>query len=378
MLSYIFSEAVVLFFLCYISIGSVIWVAIKILDDDAKPLFESYEGYLLFKKRNNKKIKTKPGELELKQKVGTGHFGETYFGFWMPAKYPVAVKVMNLDVFNEEKVINDDLIKVLKHKHVLQPLAIHQFDKQLKLISPLMPLGNLLWYMKIHKENINSKLLLIWCLQIAKGMADLEVKGIIHRNLKAKSILVQNPHCVKISGFGLAKMLESGQTQFQDTNDYQMPVEWLALESIETRTFSHKSDVWSYAVTVWELLNFGEKKPFDGLCYSEIKALLEVEEKLDQPRICSFELYFAIAMCWNIEPEERPPFKELVKDLSMMSKNPSKYLIIPNDKQRKIPEHSNESELLSFTANSLWENLPKISIDKMFFWRKRPGYNKLD
>ena len=342
-------------------------------------MFSNYDEYLLFKTTNNKKIKTKPGQLELKQKVGTGHFGETYFGFWMPAKYPVAVKVFNLHIFNGEKVFNDDLIKVLKHKHVLQPLlVIRRFDQKLKLISPLMPLGNLLWYMKIHKENINSKLLLIWCLQIAKGMADLEVKGIIHRNLKAKSILVQNPHCVKISGFGLAKMLESGQTQFQDNNDYQMPVEWLALESIETRTFSHKSDVWSYAVTVWELLNFGEKKPFDGLCYSEIKALLEVEEKLDQPRICSFELYFAIAMCWNIEPEERPPFKELVKDLSMMSKNPSKYLIIPNDKQRKIPDHPNESELLSFTTNSLWENIPKISIDKMFFWRKRPGYKKLD
>ena len=254
----IFSELVICFFLYCIAFGAIFWTIKQISDSVTQPLFTNYDEYLLSMKRNNKKINFKPGQLELKQKVGTGHFGETYFGFWMPAKYPVAVKVFNLHIFNEEKVINDDLIKVLKHKHVLQPLlAIRRFDQKLKLISPLMPLGNLLWYMKIHKENINSKLLLIWCLQIAKGMADLEVKGIIHRNLKAKSILVQNPHCVKISGFGLAKMLESGQTQFQDTNDYQMPVEWLALESIETRTFSHKSDVWSYAVTVWELLNFG-------------------------------------------------------------------------------------------------------------------------
>ena len=358
-------------FLYFIATWSVSWITKKLLANTEPITFTNYDE---FKKRNNKKTETKTGELEIKQKVGTGHFGETYFGFWMPAKYPVAVKVYN---FNGEKFINEDLIKVLKHKHVLQPLAVRQFDKQLKLISPLMPLGNLLWYMKIHKENINSKLLLTWCLQIAKGMADLEVKGIIHRNLKAKSILVQNPHCVKISGFGLAKMLESGQTQFQDSNAYQMPVEWLALESLQNKTFSHKSDVWAYGVTVWELLTFAEKQPYEGLCFSEIKAFLEDEEKLDQPKICSFELYFAMVMCWNIHPEDRPSFKDLVKDLSLMTKNPGKYLIIPNDKQRKIPDHSNESELLSFTTNSLWENLPKISIDNMFFWRKRVGYKKL-
>ena len=39
----------------------------------------------------------------------------------------------------------------------------------------------------------------------------------------------------------------------------QMPVRWLPPESIRQRIFTHKTDVWSFAVTLWEMLTFGAR-----------------------------------------------------------------------------------------------------------------------
>ena len=38
-----------------------------------------------------------------------------------------------------------------------------------------------------------------------------------------------------------------------------MPVRWVPPESIRHRIFTHKTDVWSFGVTVWEILTFGAK-----------------------------------------------------------------------------------------------------------------------
>lgn len=39
----------------------------------------------------------------------------------------------------------------------------------------------------------------------------------------------------------------------------QVPIKWLAIECIKSRTFTSASDVWAFGVTVWELLTFGER-----------------------------------------------------------------------------------------------------------------------
>lgn len=61
--------------------------------------------------------------------------------------------------------------------------------EQMMLITQLMPLGCLLDYVRQNKPHINSKVMLNWCTQIAKGMHYLEQRGIVHRDLAARNVL---------------------------------------------------------------------------------------------------------------------------------------------------------------------------------------------
>ena len=70
-----------------------------------------------------------------------------------------------------------------------------------------------------------------------------------------------------------------------------MPIKWLALESILHRTFTHKSDVWSFGVTCWEIFTFGQR-PYETVRAREVPELLEKGERLPQVRRFMFSSLF--------------------------------------------------------------------------------------
>lgn len=110
----------------------------------------------------------------------------------------------------------------------------------------------------------------------------------------------------------------------------------MALESILHRIYTHQSDVWSYGVTVWELMTFGSK-PYDGIPASEISTILEKGERLPQPPICTIDVYMIMVKCWMIDAESRPKFRELSAEFTKMARDPSRYLVIQGDDRMHLP-----------------------------------------
>ncbi len=276
-------------------------------------------------------------ETELKRGsiLGSGAFGTVFRGLWIPEgeskiKIPVAIKVLRdfSPSAAEELLEEAKVMASVDHPYLLR-LACVCIAQEMTLITQLMPLGALLDYVREHKEKIGSHHLLNWSYQIAQGMVYLEEKHLIHRDLAARNVLVQTAQQVKITDFGLAKFLDVDENEFQAQGG-KMPIKWLALECIQYRRFSHKSDVWSFGVTMWELMTFGSK-PYDGVRARDVPDLLEKGERLPQPPICTIDVYMLMVKCWMLDEDSRPAFKQLSDELGRMAKDPTRYLVMQND-----------------------------------------------
>lgn len=104
----------------------------------------------------------------------------------------------------------------------------------------------------------------------------LEQHRYVHRDLAARNVLVKNPKHVCVSDFGLTKMMQRDEKEIiiggkvhLETKytirrvHMQVAIKWLALECIQFKRFTHKSDVWAYGITMWEILAY-PRRPYEG------------------------------------------------------------------------------------------------------------------
>ncbi|KAF0046826.1 hypothetical protein F2P81_000459 [Scophthalmus maximus] len=292
--------------------------------------------------------------------LGSGAFGTVYKGLWVPegedVKIPVAIKVLREATSpkaNKEILDEAYVMATVEHPHVCRLLGIC-LTSTVQLVTQLMPFGCLLDYVKENKDNIGSQHLLNWCVQIAKGMNYLEERHLVHRDLAARNVLVKTPQHVKITDFGLAKLLNADEKEYH-ADGGKVPIKWMALESILNRTYTHQSDVWSYGVTVWELMTFGTK-PYDGIPASEIAGVLEKGERLPQPPICTIDVYMIMVKCWMIDADSRPRFRELIAEFTKMARDPSRYLVIQGDDCMHLPSPTDNRLYRSLISGEDMEN----------------------
>lgn len=109
-----------------------------------------------------------------------------------------------------------------------------------------------------------------------------------------------------------------------------IPVRWLALESLKQNLYSFKSDVWAFAVTLWEMFSFGATPYLEG-CEHLFKVGASIDEqrqdtfewqnqiergaKLPKPPMCPNLVYALMLPCWHSDPKWRPSFNDLKNEL---------------------------------------------------------------
>ncbi|XP_046965857.1 fibroblast growth factor receptor 3-like [Vanessa cardui] len=150
-----------------------------------------------------------------------------------------------------------------------------------------------------------------YALQVALGMQHLEERGITHRDLAARNILVDGAGVLKVADFGLSR---SGV--YVHTRSRPVPLRWLAPEAIYNSKYWSASDVWAFAVLLWEIATLGGF-PYAELSNREVPQFLTEGGRLPKPARASPRLYQLMTECWSENAQDRPTFSEIVEKLTV-------------------------------------------------------------
>uniref|UniRef100_A0A4W4HQF6 Tyrosine-protein kinase n=1 Tax=Electrophorus electricus TaxID=8005 RepID=A0A4W4HQF6_ELEEL len=246
--------------------------------------------------------------LKLERRLGQGQFGEVWMGLYNNNRR-VAIKslkqgTMSIGAFLAEA----NLMKNLQHPRLVRLFAVVT-QEPIYIITEFMENGSLVDFLKTAEgANLQMNTLIDMASQVADGMAYIEHKNYIHRDLRAANILVSEELICKIADFGLARLIENNE--YTAREGAKFPIKWTAPEAINYGTFSIKSDVWSFGVLLTEIVTYG-RIPYPGMTNPEVIQNLERGYRMPQPDNCPEDLYVIMTKCWEEIPENRPTFEYL-------------------------------------------------------------------
>ncbi|NWJ12102.1 HCK kinase, partial [Crypturellus undulatus] len=175
----------------------------------------------------------------------------------------VAVKTMKPGSMSAAAFLAEaELMKTLQHDRLVRLHAVVTSEEPIFIITEFMERGSLLDFLKSsegHRQPLPR--LIDFSAQIAEGMAFIEKRNYIHRDLRAANILVSAVLECKIADFGLARLIEDDE--YTAREGAKFPIKWTAPEAINYGSFTIKSDVWSFGILLTEIITYG-RIPYPG------------------------------------------------------------------------------------------------------------------
>ena len=204
--------------------------------------------------------------------IGKGGYSEIYKAYDIKNQKYVACKIHQLNVnwsnqmkdsYINHTVRENEILKLINHKNIVKHLDTIMIDNNSFCTVIELCNGKDLSSIIHERKKISENEVKVITKQIVNALIYLSSlnKKIIHYDLKPQNILFDN-YEVKITDFGLAKMIENGNSielTSQGTGTYfYLPPECFNINN--NVIINQKVDIWSLGIIVYEML-FGIK-PF--------------------------------------------------------------------------------------------------------------------
>ncbi|KAI0324972.1 kinase-like protein [Cubamyces sp. BRFM 1775] len=266
-------------------------------------------------------------EVEREEKIGLGFWSDVYKGKW--AGRTVAIKVLAQTTPRKLFVHEMSIWTKLQHPNVLQLFGASSAsgDPPWFFVSPYYTNGSLVTYLK-GLPTLETADVLKMVLEIARGMEYLHCRGVLHGDLKAANVLVDDQYNCVLADFGQSEMKSeacriSGLPLSRGTLRWQAP-EVMSGQSRPTA----QSDVYAFAITCFEVLSKGAL-PWSMADDGSVRHFV-LQENKRPPLPATFASTWSwaprfteiLGACWHREPAVRPLFAQIAYDVQQLSAPP--------------------------------------------------------
>ncbi|XP_057478454.1 protein NSP-INTERACTING KINASE 1-like [Actinidia eriantha] len=264
--------------------------------------------------------------------VGKGGFGNVYKGYLQDGTVVAVKRLKDGDAIGGEIQFQTEveMISLAVHRNLLRLYGFCMTSNERLLVYPYMSNGSVAYRLK-------AKPALDWgtrkriALGAGRGLLYLHEQcdpKIIHRDVKAANILLDD-YCEAVVGdFGLAKLLDHRDSHV--TTAVRGTVGHIAPEYLSTGQSSEKTDVFGFGILLLELitgqraLEFGKAANQKCIMLDWVKkihqekkldTLVDKDLKTNYDRIELEEMVQVALLCTQYLPSHRPKMSEVVRML---------------------------------------------------------------
>ena len=293
---------------------------------------------------------------EFKYIIGKGGFGKVWkvqvkktkqkFAMKEMCKLRIVTKRSVHSVLNEKK-----LLSVLKHPFIVNMQYAFQDRENLFLVMDLMTGGDLRYHLG-NMRFFDEEQTRFFVACIVTGLEYLHINHIIHRDIKPENLVLDNKGYLRITDFGIARVLSS-----DNSRDTSGTPGYMAPEVMCRQNHGIGVDYFALGVLVYEFMT--GRRPWRGRNRKEIKdSILGRQVQLkrsDIPEGWSIEAADFVNKLLQRKPQNRLGFNGAleVKNHAWLADFPWKRLF---EKALEAPYKPSEDENFEVKANADWKD----------------------
>lgn len=260
-------------------------------------------------------------DVQIGKKVRSGRSHDIYKGRWHGE---VMIHVYHINTADESETFWKQVksMSMIRHENISLFMGICTDINlpQLAIVTSVRKAQSL--YEQIHVDKVHCPLpnKIHIARQVAQGMSYLHAKGIVHRKLNSKNILLESKVKLCLLDEGMAEQQLDRQDYGCIPNGHLTYVSPEIIKSmvvqppklVSNQPYTKSSDVYAFGTVLFEL--FGERWPFEGQMNESIIWQIGSGRKPSLNHVqCSNGIKSLMNECWSCDAECRPGFPYILK-----------------------------------------------------------------
>lgn len=202
---------------------------------------------------------------ELLERIGMGGMAQVYKAKCHWLNRFVAVKILKDDLAHDEEFTRrfheeSQAVAMLSHPNIVSVYDVSRSGDPDYIVMELIEGITLKQYMQKRGGKLTWKEALHFITQIMKGLSHAHSRGIIHRDIKPHNIMILQDGTVKVTDFGIARLVSQGQSTM--TQEALGSVHYISPEQARGSHIDARSDIYSAGIVLYEMLT--GRLPYEG------------------------------------------------------------------------------------------------------------------
>lgn len=270
----------------------------------------------------NEMVGRRLGEYQILRQIGSGGMANVYAAREMKLQRDVALKILRTDAGPQDKVADDSNLKRfqreaqaaarLNHPSIVQVYEFGEVDGVHYIAQELVDGINL--KQAIERDGVCDAAQAIEILRCVAGALQVaHDAGVMHRDIKPENIMRGGDDAIKVTDFGLARMLTQVDTSTANLTRAGLTLgtpRYMSPEQIQGHKVDARSDLYSLGVTMYHLLTGSPPFDADEPIALAVKHINDTPRPLDHARGSSDLppwLVSLVMQCLQKSPDSRFP-----------------------------------------------------------------------